>query len=364
MTRSDFLHVERTQTWPYLLLFPLGLLTHIIIVAVQHHVIVRVVATPLYTDYVQLMSVQPTGSNMASVLADMLPPQSNEQIRNIKANSGILADRGVQINETWGARKSYTVIGQPLMRTTLIGAALGLACTTTGVPECVRSALHLQSAGLYTASVGPLGNALAVACAENSCCLENAPEWSPDFKSSVVRHQSQFALYALTNVFSDGGRSGATCRCTSLLCHKVLRSPPRAGQQKLHVDVPTAAMLHHPRTRRPTDQKKAPQCVSVVLHLNPGATNGTHVPLLSAADMALLLQPLRPAKWGEASERLCHESNYASHAMYGGDVLVFHGDIAHYGPANPSTTDWRWVLFVMFSPEDGPEQDAEQEYFT
>ncbi len=145
---------------------------------------------------------------------------------------------------------------------------------------------------------------------------------------------------------------------------KVLRSPPRAGQQKLHVDVPTAAMLHHPRTRKATDEKKAPRCVSVVLHLNPGATYGTHVPLLSAADMASLLQPIRPAEWAEASERLCHGSNYASHVMYGSDALIFHGDVVHYGPANPSTTDWRWVLFVMFSPEDGPEQDAEQEYFT
>jgi len=50
--------------------------------------------------------------------------------------------------------------------------------------------------------------------------------------------------------------------------------------------------------------------------------------------------------------------------MYGGDALTMYGNVAHFGPANPSDTDWRWVLFVMFSPEAGPDQDASQEFFS
>lgn len=79
--------------------------------------------------------------------------------------------------------------------------------------------------------------------------------------------------------------------------------------------------------------------------------------------MAPLLQSPPSAECALRRERLCHESNFASHAMYGGDALVFYGDVAHYGPANPSGIDWRWVLYVMFSPEAGPDQDAVQEYF-
>ncbi len=50
--------------------------------------------------------------------------------------------------------------------------------------------------------------------------------------------------------------------------------------------------------------------------------------------------------------------------MRGGDTLIMYGDVLHFGPDNPSDTDWRWVLFAMFSPEVGPDQDAAQEFFS
>ncbi|MDR3444324.1 hypothetical protein [Dyella sp.] len=37
-------------------------------------------------------------------------------------------------------------------------------------------------------------------------------------------------------------------------------------------------------------------------------------------------------------------------------------DVAHYGPANPSATDWRFVLFVLFSPEEAQNQDKYQQF--
>lgn len=144
---------------------------------------------------------------------------------------------------------------------------------------------------------------------------------------------------------------------------KVLCSPPRAGRQKMHADVPSAAMIHHPQTRKETSERKAPRCLSILLHLNPGVTRGTHVPLLSAADMSPLMH-CSPDEWSTVSEHLCRESNFVSHDMQGGDALVFYGDVAHFGPANPSDTKWRWVLYAMFSPEAGLDQDAKQEYFS
>lgn len=161
-------------------------------------------------------------------------------------------------------------------------------------------------------------------------------------------------------------RSAAVPHVDELHCCtiKVLRSPPLAGRQRLHVDVPSSAALYPPHSRQATAGRKAPRCVSVVLHLNPGVTRGTHVPLPSAADMAPLMQSLPPDEWAAERDRLCVDQNFASHDMQGGDALVFYGDVAHYGPANPSATDWRWVLFVMFSPEPGPDQDAEQEYLS
>jgi hypothetical protein len=51
-----------------------------------------------------------------------------------------------------------------------------------------------------------------------------------------------------------------------------------------------------------------------------------------------------------------------------GDVTVFYQDVPHCGPAHPPVVDdqhmskWRWVLFAMFSPSEGAEQDAAQQY--
>ena len=100
------------------------------------------------------------------------------------------------------------------------------------------------------------------------------------------------------------------------------------------------------RKRKRTDENKAARCISIVIHLTPGITSGAHVPDAPAADMRVLLT--NPAK---GLEPACDESNFVSHAMHGGDLCLFFNDVAHYGPANTSTTDWRFVLFVLYSPE-------------
>jgi hypothetical protein len=210
-----------------------------------------------------------------------------------------------------------------------------------------------------------------------SAAIRKGVHWSnlrvlwPRARASQQRHADTMTSPELRRVTESALRrlllSVGVPHVDSLHCcvMKVLRSPPRAGRQKLHVDVPSSAVVHHPHTRKATGESKAPRCVSIVLHLNPGVTCGTHVPLLSAADMAPLLGCMpRHDEWATVSERLCRESNFASHDMQGGDALVFYTDVPHFGPANPSDTDWRWVLYTMFSPEAGPDQDDTQEFFS
>jgi hypothetical protein len=130
---------------------------------------------------------------------------------------------------------------------------------------------------------------------------------------------------------------------------KVLRSPPGAARQKVHIDVPFDATVLDPTTNKKVP--KGSRCLSVLLHLNPEPTRGTHVPKSTADVMAAL------------EKKDCRDSNFISHEMFGGDMLVFYDDVPHFGPANESDTEWRWVLFVMFSPEEGPEQDSQQTFF-
>lgn len=178
--------------------------------------------------------------------------------------------------------------------------------------------------------------------------------------SPQLRSATEAALRRALSVVGVADRDVNALHCCTM---KVLRSPPGAGRQRLHLDVPSAALIHHPRTRKETSERKAPRCISVILHLNPGVTRGTHVPLVSAEEMSSLVT-LDPHDWpAGSSERLCAEDNFLSHDMHGGDALIMYGNVAHFGPANPSNTEWRWVLFTMFSPEAGPEQDASQEFF-
>jgi hypothetical protein len=43
-------------------------------------------------------------------------------------------------------------------------------------------------------------------------------------------------------------------------------------------------------------------------------------------------------------------------------LVLFHGDVAHYCPVNELQTKWRWVLFAMFSPMEGADQDEYQQF--
>jgi hypothetical protein len=140
---------------------------------------------------------------------------------------------------------------------------------------------------------------------------------------------------------------------------KLLRSPPGAGRQLLHFDVPSSARVQPQRGDAGT--QKSPLCYSCILHLNPGESRSTHMPNLPAAQMEPLFSAAG-ATWQQQSEHLCHPDHFHSHAMHSGDLLVFRTDVAHYGPANDSSADERWVLFVMFSPVGGPDQDERQEF--
>jgi hypothetical protein len=174
---------------------------------------------------------------------------------------------------------------------------------------------------------------------------------------------------ALRRVLSSIGVAADALHCCAM---KVLRSPPGAARQKLHYDVPVGAMLSDPSARGQgvsrLSVRKGPQCISAVLHLNPETTRDTHVPIATAAEMASLYSGSEGPSSGAESEtvtsndRRCKDSNFLSHHMLGGDLLVFFDDVAHYGPANESPTEWRWVLFVMFSPEEGPDQDNLQTF--
>lgn len=139
---------------------------------------------------------------------------------------------------------------------------------------------------------------------------------------------------------------------------KLLRSPPGAERQILHLDTPETDELRKGRRRVP-GSLKAPHCVSVILHLNPGATHGTHTPTCPASQLPALVAS--PAAW-------CDESAFHSVDMYQGDVALFYHDVPHFGPAHKDggkasdMAQWRWVLFAMFSPESGANQDTKQTF--
>jgi hypothetical protein len=156
---------------------------------------------------------------------------------------------------------------------------------------------------------------------------------------------------------------------------KLLRSPPGAARQKLHCDVPTHAVVGASRTAAAHAPlpKKAPQCVSIVLHLNPEPMPSTHVPRAPVTDGT--------PSWSTASssppcdeeekeqqqqqQQQQQQHHFVSHDdMHGGDLLLFFSDVAHFGPTNALTSNWRWVLFVMFSPEAGSDQDGQQTFLT
>jgi hypothetical protein len=152
---------------------------------------------------------------------------------------------------------------------------------------------------------------------------------------------------------------------------KLLRSPPGAARQRLHYDIPTDLPLRDRHRRELPGTQKAAHCVSVLVHLNPGASTGTHLPRPSHVDM---LRLIRDESTGSLP---CDESMYVSSIMQQSAVTVFYGDVPHYGPAHlvttgdqrsspPSRRDatdlsaWRWVLFALFSPERGARQDEQQ----
>jgi hypothetical protein len=139
---------------------------------------------------------------------------------------------------------------------------------------------------------------------------------------------------------------------------KALRSRPGAGRQISHTDLPLTGDLHDPATRQPTGKSKASQCVAVILHLNVTPVPGTHVPKWTAEEMA----GMTGANFKRHGAPICEDASFVSHLMEMGDLLLFFTDVAHYGPANSSRTEWRWILYFLFSPEEGPDQDHFQDY--
>lgn len=131
---------------------------------------------------------------------------------------------------------------------------------------------------------------------------------------------------------------------------KVLRSPPLAGQQRMHCDVP-------PDVKTLSGDSKARRCLSFVLHLNFDTTAGTHVPNISAS-------LIRKVMSSPLSDGFCDDSRFfTSTSMQGGDILIFYGDTPHFGPANHSMWKERDVLFIMMTPDDGENQDAQQQFW-
>lgn len=147
---------------------------------------------------------------------------------------------------------------------------------------------------------------------------------------------------------------------------KLLRSPPGASAQLVHWDQNPDKPLLDDDGRPIPGTKKAEHCVSIILHLNPGATKGTYVPKATAVEV-----PNRIAA-GLRSKAHCEQMRvreFGSHSMDQGDALLFYQDLPHYGPEQPDVStpkerddinNWRWVLFLMYSPQIGANQDAHQ----
>jgi hypothetical protein len=135
---------------------------------------------------------------------------------------------------------------------------------------------------------------------------------------------------------------------------KVLRSPPGALRQKVHTDTDVEAPVHDAHRKPIPGTKKAEQCISVIIHLNPGKSKGTYLPVFTAT----------ARKFGMARDATsyCEENAYESLSMEQGDMALFFQDVPHYGPDNPEPDGWRWVLFMMFSPEDAAGQDEYQSF--
>lgn len=95
---------------------------------------------------------------------------------------------------------------------------------------------------------------------------------------------------------------------------------------------------------------KAQHSLSIIVHLNQGL--GTHLPSSPPTSN---------------SAECCDMSCYQAVQMERGDASVFYQDVPHCGPAHSDSSDerdvrqWRWVLFAMFSPAGGADQDNEQQ---
>jgi hypothetical protein len=188
-----------------------------------------------------------------------------------------------------------------------------------------------------------------------------------------------------------------------------VRSPPGAKRQHVHWDIK--------QTEATVDGVlKAPHCLSVVLHLNPRPVKGTYMPTLTFDALKQQMD------FKDGRKRFgCNDADFESKDMHQGDVLAFYQDVPHYGPEHPAApsrtldstpgdpmtpsstpstssslsaastptppppsmgrrtnqptdatvhpvataetvADWRWVLFVMYSPSKGPGQDEVQEF--
>jgi hypothetical protein len=144
---------------------------------------------------------------------------------------------------------------------------------------------------------------------------------------------------------------------------KLLRSPPGAGRQALHWDIKQDEPLHDKNRQAIKGSKKASECLSIIIHLNPCTMKGTYVPNVTAKELDRRLDTGTTAN--------CQSIEFVSNDMEQGDALVFYQDVPHYGPEFPvdaslevgkvNINSWRWVLFVMFSPESTAGQDEIQD---
>lgn len=150
-------------------------------------------------------------------------------------------------------------------------------------------------------------------------------------------------LKAATGTIADAARTALSVHIGSLAasrlftaCSALLEFPPGCTTQELHMDL-------WPR-------EHAERCYVVLVYLTD--TGSTWLPNAHATTEALWTARITTSKLSTL---------FRQYTVKGGYVLIFRGDVAHYGPAN-DCEHTRLVGYFLFSPKPGCGQASDQQY--
>jgi hypothetical protein len=160
-----------------------------------------------------------------------------------------------------------------------------------------------------------------------------------DEKRVRLRHGSESIA---RTILSSLGVATTSLQLASM---QLLRSSKGIGLQKIHFDIVQYAL--------------AIRCYTFLLYLTPTLSTAVPVTPLSELRSCFTEGEKRPS--AAALDLLTPEKLYTTR-VEAGDMLAFNCAVPHQALANPDAAD-RYVLFLLFSPNNSPTPDSEQQRY-